>query len=105
LKRQEVHLELLLGKRVLTLNGQPLGRLEEVRAERNARGYYFVTEYLIGSYAVLERLSAWQMGRTILRTLHLKRRASYRVRWEQLDLSDPARPRLKCAVDELMVMT
>lgn len=90
---------------MFALNGQPLGRLEEVRVESNSRGYYFVTEYLIGSYAVLERLSAWQMGRTILRTLHLKRRSSYRVRWEQLDLSDPAKPRLNCAVDELMVMT
>ena len=105
MKRQEVHLELLLGKRVFALNGQPVGRLEEVRAERNNRGHYFVTDYLIGSYAVLERLSGWRMGRTILRTLHLKRGESYRVRWEQLDLSDPAKPRLNCAVDELMVMT
>lgn len=105
MKRQEVHLELLLGKRVFTLNDQALGRLEEVRAEPDNRGYYFVTEYLVGSYAVLERLSAWRMGRTILRTLHLKRQKSYRVHWEQLDLSDPAKPRLKCAVDELVALT
>lgn len=104
MKRQEIHLELLLGKRVFTLNGQPLGRLEEVRAALNNRGYLFVTEYLIGSYAVLERLSAWHMGRVILHMLHLKRKESYRVRWEQLDLSDPNRPRLKCAVDDLMEM-
>lgn len=104
MKRQEIHLELLLGKRVFTLNGQPLGRLEEVRAVLNNRGFFFVTEYLVGSYALLERLSAWRMGRTIMSTLHLKRGESYRVRWEQLDLSDPNRPRLKCAVDELTVM-
>src|SRR5436190_22899074 len=101
MKRQEIHLELLLGKRVFALNGQPLGRLEEVRAELNARGYCFVSEFLIGSYGVLERLSAWRMGRMILRTLHLRRKQGYRVHWEQLDLSDPRRPQLTCEVDEL----
>ena len=105
MKRQEIHLELLLGKRVFGLNGQPVGRLEEVRARLNNRGYFFVTEYMIGSYAALERLSGWRMGRMLLRTLHLRRRESYRVRWEQLDLSDPTKPRLNCPVEELMVLT
>ena len=102
MKRQEIHLELLIGKRVFALNGQSIGRLEEVRAELNARGHCFVTEFLVGSYAVLERMSAWRMGREILRTLHVRRKQSYRVRWEQLDLSDPRRPRLACEVDELV---
>jgi len=105
MKRQEIHVELLLGRRVMALNGHPLGRLEEVRAELNNRGFFFVTEYLVGSYAVLERLSAWRMGRTILRTLHLRRKQGYRVRWDQLDLSDPRRPRLRCEIDELAVLT
>lgn len=105
MKRQEIHLELLIGKRVFALNGRSIGRLEEVRAELNARGSCFVTEFLVGSYAFLERLSAWQMGRAILRTLHVRRREGYRVRWEQLDLSDPHRPRLACEVEELMRLT
>jgi sporulation protein YlmC with PRC-barrel domain len=105
MKRQEIHLELLLGKRVFALNGQAIGRLEEVRAELNARGYCFVTEFLIGSYGLLERLSAWRMGREILRTLHLRQKGGYRVRWEQLDLSDPRRPRLVCEVEELVRIT
>ena len=42
-----------------------------------------------------------RMGRTILRTLHLRRKQGYRVHWEQLDLSDPRRPQLTCEVDEL----
>ena len=100
MKRQEIHLELLLGKRVFALNGQPVGRLEEVRAELNNRGHCFVSEFLIGSYAVLERLSVWRIGRAVLRTLHV-RKEGYRVRWEQLDLSDPHRPRLNCEVNEL----
>jgi len=102
--RREVHLELLLGKRVFALNGQPVGRLEEVRAQLNERGYCFVTEFLIGSYGALERLSVWRMGRAILRTLNVKHEG-YRVHWEQLDLSDPQRPQLKCEVDELATLT
>lgn len=105
MKHREIHLELLIGKRVLALNGQSIGRLEEVRAELNARGYCFVTEFLVGSYAFLERLAAWRVGREIMRTLHLRRKSGYRVRWEQLDLSDPRRPRLACEVEELVPLT
>lgn len=102
MKRQEIHLELLIGKQVFALNGRPVGRVEEVRAELNARGSCFVTEFLIGSYAFLERLSAWRLGREIMRTLHVHRKQGYRVRWEQLDLSDPRRPRLTCKVEKLL---
>ena len=102
MKQQEIHLELLIGKRVFALNGRSIGRLEEVRAELNARGYCFVTEFLVGSYAFLERLAAWRMGRALMRTLHLRRKEGYRVRWEQLDLSDPKHPKLVCEVEELV---
>ena len=105
MKQQEIHLELLLGKRVFAVNGRSIGRLEEVRAELNARGSCFVTEFLVGSYAFLDRLSALQIGRAILRTLHLRRNEGYRVRWEQLDLSDPQRPQLLCEVEELAPLT
>jgi hypothetical protein len=104
MKRQEIHLELLLGKRIFALNGRPLGRLEEVRAELNNRGDCFVAEFLVGSYAVLERFSVWRVGHAVLRTVRV-RRQGYRVRWEQLDLSDPQRPQLTCEVEELMTMT
>lgn len=105
MKKSEIHLELMLGKRVFALNGRPIGRLEEVRAEINTRGSCFVTEFLIGKYALLERLAAWRMGRTILRTLRVGRSGGYRVRWEQMNLSDPLRPQLACEVDELVPLT
>ena len=104
MSRQEVHLELLMGQQVFALNGRPVGRLEEVRAELNNRGYCFVTDFLIGSYAVLERLAVWRMGRAILRTLHVRKRG-YRVAWEQLDFSDPKRLQLRCEVEELETLT
>ena len=104
MKRTEVHLELLIGKKVFGLNGRALGRLEEVRAELNNRGDCFVSEFLIGTYGMLERLAVWQIGRAILRTLHL-RQHGYRVHWEQLDLSNPGRPQLKCEESELAPLT
>jgi hypothetical protein len=64
----EIHIELLLGRRVLALNGRSIGRLEEMRTER-IRNQLFVSEFLVGSYAVFERLSALSIGRAILGVL------------------------------------
>jgi quinol-cytochrome oxidoreductase complex cytochrome b subunit len=61
-----------------------------------------VTEFLVGSYAVLERLAAWRIGRAVLRVVRAQRKEGYRIRWDQLDLTDPQRLRLMCEVDELM---
>jgi len=98
---REINVELLLSRRVYALNGKCIGRLEEVRAEMRD-GECVLTEFLVGVYALFERLAAWSIGRSILRTLRLKRRdGGYRVPWNQLDLSDPERPRLKCAVSDL----
>ena len=98
---QHLHVELLLGEKVFALNGRPIGRLEEIRTEIN-RGHCFVSEFLVGKYAVFERLAAWRIGRAVLRVLGVGRRDGYRIRWNQLDLSDPQHPRLLCDVDDLM---
>ena len=96
-----LHAELLLGKKVFALDGQSIGRLEEIWTKTN-RGQFFVSDFLVGRYAVLERLAAWSIGRAVLRLFGAKRDEGYRIRWDQLDLSDPQRPRLLCGVDELM---
>ena len=98
---QQVNAELLLGGKVFALNGLPIGRLEDIRTEIN-KGHCFVSEFLVGSYAVLERLAAWRIGRALLRVFGAKRKEGYRVRWDQLDLSDPRRLRLLCDVEESM---
>jgi sporulation protein YlmC with PRC-barrel domain len=98
--RQELQVELLLGRRVYALNGQTIGRLEEVRAEVR-QGVASVDEYLVGTYASLERLAAWKIGRAMLGVFGSRIRAGYRVRWDQIDFSDPKRPRLTCTVTEL----
>ena len=101
MSKRELHVELLLGEKVFAMNGVSIGRLEEIRTEVN-RGQFYVTEFLVGSYAVLERLAAWRIGRAVLRVLRAQRKEGYRIRWDQLDLSDPQRLKLVCEVDELL---
>jgi hypothetical protein len=97
----EIHLELLLGSRIFDENDKVVGRLEEFRAEEKA-GEIVVTEYHVGSYAFLERLSAWTIGRALLQTAGAtSRRRGYRVPWDKLDLSDLRHLRLKCPAGEL----
>jgi hypothetical protein len=61
-------------------------------------------EFLVGKYAMLERLAAWRLGRALLGVIG-KRQEGYRVRWDQIDLTDPEHPRLLCDVDELLPIT
>jgi sporulation protein YlmC with PRC-barrel domain len=98
---KEIYIELLLGKRVLDKRGKPVGRIEELCAE-SLKGECVVQEFHIGSYAGLERLSAWSIGRAILRLFGAtKANGGYRVTWDKLDLTDPEKPRLLCSVKEL----
>lgn len=96
---QQIHAELLIGRQVIGVTGKPVGWLEEIVVEIE-KGRCAVTEYHVGAYAFFERLSAWVIGRTILK-LFGAGRSGYRVPWNELDLSDEARPKLKCAVSEL----
>ncbi len=100
--KKELHAELLLGRRVFALNGRAIGRIEEISVVEQ-QGRVFITEYLVGAYALLERLSALSIGRAMLRSLGARvTRDGYRVGWDQMDLSNPDRPRLSCPVDQLM---
>jgi hypothetical protein len=91
-------LELLLGCQVVANDGTPVGRIEEICAHERD-GELVVTEYLLGAYAVLERLSVSRISRATLNLLHL--RSGYRVPWEKLELADAAGPRLICSLSEL----
>jgi sporulation protein YlmC with PRC-barrel domain len=98
--RQEIHLELLLGKRVYALNGRAIGRLEEVCVDLT-EGTATVNEFEVGTYALFDRLSAWQIGRAVLERFGSLIKSGYSVKWNQLDLSDPDQPKLTCSVTEL----
>jgi hypothetical protein len=94
-KRVELRLELLLGRRVVDPAGRVVGRLQEFRATREGDAWV-VTEFDIGRAALLERLAIRHFG-----WVPGKAPAGYRARWDQIDLTDPERPRLTVPVDEL----
>jgi hypothetical protein len=98
---REIHLEWLIGKPVRGITGDVVGRIEEARAERLG-DEWVVPEFFLGPGAAVARLSAGRF-RHLLAPIFGDRAAphGYRVRWDQLDLSDPARPRLLCRRDEL----
>jgi sporulation protein YlmC with PRC-barrel domain len=99
--KREIRVEQLIGRRVYAANGRRIGHLEEVRASMR-RGECLVEEYLVGSYAVFERLAALSIGRALLGKFGAyKEHGGYRVPWDKLDLTDPMKPRLLCPVEEL----
>jgi sporulation protein YlmC with PRC-barrel domain len=89
-----VRLDRLIGRQVLTANNRRLGRLEECRLQERS-GAWVVTEWIIGPVGLLERLG---LG---TRLIVGRKRGGYIARWDQLDLSNPERPRLSCVVDAL----
>ena len=94
----DVHVELLLGTKVRDAGGNVVGRIEELRVDDNAR----VESYLIGASALVERLSAWTLVRPIARGLRARKVYSvYDVGWQDMDLSDPKRPKLRIAKHDL----
>lgn len=101
-KTNDVRLELLLGRRVVDANGAKVGRIEEVLAERDGEEL-LVTHYLVGTYALFQRLSIRHFGLGLLRMLGARAQSEkpHRIPWDKLDLSDPENPRLTCAVGEL----
>lgn len=99
----EIHLELLLSKQVRDLTGKPIGRIQEVCAEKQGE-QWVVLEYLVGTAAALERLSAWTIGLKIIQMFGARSSTindGYRIPWDKLDLTDPEKPRLLCNLEEL----
>ena len=94
-ERNERRVELLLGRKVRAIDGAVIGRIEEMRAERE-HDYYVVTEFHVGPTALVERLAVRHFGLTLPGRVH-----GYRVRWDQLDLADEDQPRLTCPVEDL----
>ena len=94
MSHDELYLDALLGRMVVAGNNRPVGRLEAFHAEQ--RGDYFhVVGFAIGSAGFMERLNVR------IRALLGKSRGGRVARWDQIDISDPARPRLTCSVEDL----
>lgn len=91
-----VHLELLLGRKVLDSEGKRVGRILAVTAEPEGEECV-VSEYLLGTAALLTRLglSAGRIAGIPIR------REPLRVPWDRMDLRNPEKPRLSCSLAEL----
>jgi hypothetical protein len=91
---RELRIEALLGRKLLGPNGRQVGRIEEFRARRQGSGCV-LTEIIIGTLGLLERLG---VGANMVLG---RKSGGYIVKWEQIDVSDPAKPRLRVAMEEL----
>ena len=96
MKRRYLHLETLLGRAVFDANGKKIGRLEEAVAEKHG-GEWVVTEFLCGKFGAMERFSIHHLGSALMHMLGATGTTGkpQRIKWDELDLSDPERPRLK----------
>ena|SRR5438874_573226 len=95
---KKIHAEALVGRTVRDTNGRVVGRIEEIEVVRRGQECY-VEEYLLGAAALLLRL-----GISTGRLVGIQRGKPVRVPWQQLDLSDPERLRLRCTREELEAM-
>ena len=97
----EINAELLIGRKVRDVDGEKVGRIGEIKVERDDKSCV-LDSYLIGSSALIERMSAWTLVRPIARALHGRRFYSlYQVPWQDMDLSDPHHPRLRITKRDL----
>jgi hypothetical protein len=91
---RELRIEQLLGRQLVGQNDEPVGRIEEFRSER--RGERCVTtQIVVGMMGLMERLD---LGAKLL---FGGKHSFYLVRWDQIDVSDPAKPRLTVPIEEL----
>jgi hypothetical protein len=101
MKKVQINVELILGTKVRDADGVVVGRIEEIRAERTGNECV-VESYLIGASAVVDRLSAWTLIRPIRKSLGSGDAFSlYEIGWEDMDLSDADRPKLRVKKNEL----
>jgi hypothetical protein len=90
---RELHVELLVGRKVRDPNDDIVGRIEEIRCERRDEDC-LVEAYYVGTSGLIQRLNAWKLVRPIRHVLKGSRFYHlYEIPWNQLDLSDPEKPR------------
>jgi hypothetical protein len=92
----ELRLQDILGRQLLSANNQPVGRIEEFRARSTADGYA-VIEVVIGVRGLLERMNVG-----VRRVVGAELKRSRVARWDQIDFSNPSKPKLRVSVNELV---
>lgn len=95
-KVAELRLHDLLGRQLLSANNQPVGRIEEFRAQSTTHGCA-VIEVVIGMRGLLERMNVGAR-----RVVGAELKGSRVARWDQIDVSNPLKPKLIVSVKELV---
>jgi hypothetical protein len=95
----------LLGRTVRDVEGNAVGRIEELDAEIDLHGDgndYVVTSVRVGRFGALDAIAAGRFAQHLVRRVaRLVGYECYDVPWDWLDFSDPSRPRLLRAAREL----
>lgn len=93
---REIRIEQILGRQLLGGNNRPVGRIEEVRVRPTSKGYV-VDDVVIGWSGLLERLD---LGARLVFGARLT--GVRAARWDQIDLSNPEKPRLTVDIESLV---
>jgi sporulation protein YlmC with PRC-barrel domain len=102
---RELELRKMLGARVVDSEGEHIGRLEEIVAERGEQSCE-INSYIVEHRGLLDRISSWALTSSMRKSLSKKQSSQpYRVAWNQMDLSDPHHPRTLVPKDLLERMT
>jgi hypothetical protein len=88
---REIQIELLVGRKVHDVDGCLAGRIEELIAVLDGPDMV-ITEYHLGPAGLGERLLGSATKLPLFRWLPARRGKS--AAWDQLDLTDPSKPRL-----------
>jgi len=101
-RRRRVHVELLMGRRVVDASGKSVGHIAEILAAPDDSGNLVVREYLLRRHRLLDSFNVPGVAGGLVRLLggH-SAHAGVKVPWDQMDLSDPRHPKTRGAVDEL----
>jgi hypothetical protein len=97
---REVQVQHLLGRKARDVDGRVVGRVEELLVEIRD-GEFVVTEFHLGPAAAVERIVGVAGQLPILKHIPRGQRVEYRVRWDQMDLTDLDHPRITVRRDQL----
>ena len=101
-QRRRVHVEMLVGRRVVDATGRSIGHIAEIHAAPDDSGHLLVRDYLLRRHQLLDSISIAGVAGSLVRLLGGRSAHSgVKVPWDQMDLSDPGRPRTRCAAEKL----
>jgi len=92
MSEHELRLDQIIGRELLGGNNQPIGLIEDVRTDPQGN----IVDVAIGMTGLLERLD---LGARMLIGASKEPRVAG---WNQIDFSNPSKPKLIVAIDQLV---